>query len=130
MDAGGVIFVGDKGKIYGDKILPSSLRESYKAPQPYIPLHQGIWKNGYLPAKEANRPAPTLTGRSAYRISTSGQYCPENGFEEKLTKQVLKWDAEKFSFTNLPRLIGSCIMSIGVGGVCRRILHSHLLPPI
>ncbi len=41
MGAGGTLYIGDKGKILDDKILPKALRDSYKAPSPTIPSSPG-----------------------------------------------------------------------------------------
>jgi predicted dehydrogenase len=41
MGAGGTLYIGDKGKILDDQILPKALRESYKRPAPSIPSSPG-----------------------------------------------------------------------------------------
>lgn len=41
MGSGGTLYVGDKGVILDDKILPKSLRESYTPPVPSIPSSPG-----------------------------------------------------------------------------------------
>ena len=103
MDAGGVIFVGDKGKIYGDKILPSSLRDSYKAPQPYIPSSPGHMEEWILACKGGDPAGSNFDWAGPLTESVLlGNIALRMELREKLTKQVLKWDAEKFSFTNLP----------------------------
>jgi len=103
MGTGGTFFVGDKGKILNDKILPASLRESYKAPEPYIPSspgHEEEWilacKGGAPAGSDFNWAGPltetVLLGNIALRME----------LKEKLSSRILKWDPDKFSFTNLP----------------------------
>jgi predicted dehydrogenase len=102
MGTGGVLFIGDKGKILNDTILPKSLRESYKVPTPYIPSspgHEEEWieacKGGAPAGSDFEWAGPltetVLLGNVALRME----------LKEKLSGQVLKWDADKFSFTNL-----------------------------
>ena len=103
MGTGGTLYVGDKGKILDDKILPQSLREAYKAPVPYIPSspgHEEEWiracKGGAAGGSDFEWAGPltetVLLGNIALR--------PE--LKEKLSGQILEWDSEKFTFTNLP----------------------------
>jgi predicted dehydrogenase len=103
MGTGGTLYVGDKGKILDDTILPKSLRESYKAPAPYIrpsPGHEEEWiracKGGVAGGSDFEWAGPltetVLLGNIALRSE----------LKEKLSGQILEWDAEKFSFTNLP----------------------------
>lgn len=103
MGTGGVLYVGDKGKILDDKILPASLRESYKIPAPFIPSspgHEEEWiracKGGEPGGSDFEWAGPltetVLLGNVALR--------PE--LKEKLSGQILEWSPEKFSFTNLP----------------------------
>jgi predicted dehydrogenase len=103
MGSGGTLYVGDKGKILDDKILPKSLRESYKAPAPSIPSspgHEEEWilacKGGAAGGSDFEWAGPltetVLLGNIALRRE----------LKEKLSGQLLEWDAEKFSFTNLP----------------------------
>ncbi len=103
MGTGGVLFVGEKGKILNDTILPKTLRESYKAPAPYIPSspgHEEEWiqacKGGDPAGSDFEWAGPltetVLLGNVALRME----------LKEKLSGQVLKWDPDKFSFINLP----------------------------
>jgi predicted dehydrogenase len=100
--AGGTLYVGDKGKILDDTILPKSLRESYTKPAPSIPSspgHEQEWilacKGGAAGGSDFEWAGPltetVLLGNIALR--------PE--LKEKLSGQSLLWNPEKFSFTNL-----------------------------
>jgi predicted dehydrogenase len=103
MGTGGTLYVGEKGQILDDIILPKSLRESYKPPKPYIPSspgHEEEWiracKGGEPGGSNFDWAGPltetVLLGNVAIR--------PE--LKEKLSDQILEWDPDKFSFTNLP----------------------------
>jgi len=51
MGTGGTVFIGEKGKILNDVLLPKSLRDSYKRPDPYIPSSPGHEMEWILAAK-------------------------------------------------------------------------------
>ena len=55
MGAGGTLYIGDKGKILNDVILPASLRNSYQAPAPYIPSSPGHEEEWILACKGVPR---------------------------------------------------------------------------
>lgn len=97
------LYVGDKGKILENTILPGSLRESYKKPEPYIPSSPGHYMEWILACK-GGEPAGSnfewagpltetvLMGNIALRLE----------LREKLSGQPLIYNAEKGIFTNLP----------------------------
>ena len=103
MGPGGTLYVGDKGKILDNTILPKSLRESYKAPAPHIPSspgHEEEWIlacKGGVPAGSDFEWAGPLT-----ETVLLGNIALRNELKEKLSIQSLNWDPDKFSFTNLP----------------------------
>ena len=103
LGAGGVVYVGSKGKIVGDQIFPISLRESYTRPEPYIPDsigHREEWilacKGGAPGGSNFDWAGPltetVLLGNIALR--------PE--LREKLSYRALKFDPGKMSFPDLP----------------------------
>lgn len=103
MGSGGTLFIGDKGKILDDKILPKSLRESYKTPIPYLPAspgHEEEWIlacKGGVPAGSDFEWAGPLT-----ETVLLGNIALRRELKEKLSGQALNWDADKFGFPNLP----------------------------
>lgn len=103
MGAGGILFVGDKGKILDDKILPLSLRESYKIPTPYIPSSPGH-EEEWIQACKGGAPAGSDFEWAGPLTETVllGNIALRRELKEKLSSQSLIWDAEKFRFTNLP----------------------------
>lgn len=103
MGAGGVLYIGSKGKILGDRILPDALNESYQRPEPYIassPGHRMEWilacKGGDPAGSNYEWAGPltetVLLGNIALR--------PE--LREKLSYKSLKFDPETLSFPNMP----------------------------
>ena len=103
MGAGGTLYVGDKGKILNDKILPASLRESYKAPEPYIPSSPGHEEEWILACK-GGTPAGSDFEWAGPLTETVllGNVALRNEMKEKLGGQVMTWNPDKFSFTNIP----------------------------
>lgn len=100
---GGTLFIGDKGKILDNAILPLELRNSYKAPDPYIPSspgHEEEWilacKGGAAAGSDFEWAGPltetVLLGNIAIRKE----------LREILADKLLKFDPEKFCFPNVP----------------------------
>lgn len=103
MGAGGTLYVGDKGKILNGRILPASLREAYTRPDPSIPSSPGH-EQEWLRACKGGDPggsnfdwAGPLT-----EVVLLGNITLRAELREKLDRQILDWDPEKFEFTNLP----------------------------
>ena len=103
MGEGGTLYVGDKGKILNDRILPASLRESYKAPAPYIPASPGHEEEWILACK-GGAPAGSDFEWAGPLTETVllGNIAIRNEIKEKLGGQVMMWDPVRFSFTNMP----------------------------
>lgn len=97
------MFVGDRGKILGDRILPSSRRDSYKAPEPYIPSspgHEQEWINackGGDPGGSDFEWAGPLT-----ETVLLGNIAIRKELKEILSGELLKFDPERFCFPELP----------------------------
>ncbi len=103
MGEGGTLYVGDKGKILNDRILPASLRDSYKAPAPYIPASPGHEEEWILACK-GGAPAGSDFDWAGPLTETVllGNIAIRNEIKEKLGGQVMMWDPVKFTFTNMP----------------------------
>lgn len=103
MGAGGTLYIGDKGKILDDKILPLSLRNSYTPPAPYIPSspgHEQEWLNACKGGAAAGSDfewAGPLT-----ETVLLGNIALRKELRETLSGTLLKFDPEKFSFPDLP----------------------------
>jgi predicted dehydrogenase len=103
MGTGGTLYIGDKGKILDDKILPESLRKSYKSPAhtiPSSPGHEEEWilacKGGAPGGSDFEWAGPLTETVLLGNIAIM----PE--LKEALSGQILNWDPVKFGFTNLP----------------------------
>jgi hypothetical protein len=103
MGAGGTLFIGDKGKILDDVIVPKSLRESYKKPAPYIPASPGHEMEWILACKGGD-PAGSNFDWAGPLTETVllGNIAIRKELREKMGSQVLKFDPDKLSFPNLP----------------------------
>ena len=103
MGAGGVLYIGSKGMISGNRLLPLSLDKGYQRPEPYIvssPGHRQEWiaacKGGDPAGSNFEWAGPltetVLLGNIALR--------PE--LREKMSFQSLNFDPEKLTFPNMP----------------------------
>jgi predicted dehydrogenase len=103
MGPGGVLYMGAKGQILGDRILPDSLNDSYIAPEPYLissPGHRQEW----ILACKGGEPAGSNYDWSGPLTETVllGNIALRPELREKLSFQSLAFDAEKLSFPNMP----------------------------
>ncbi|MDO9340397.1 MAG: Gfo/Idh/MocA family oxidoreductase [Bacteroidales bacterium] len=103
MGPGGVLYIGDKGKILGDRILPASLRNSYQAPEPYIPSSPGH-EQEWIEACKGGDPAGSNFDWAGPLTETVllGNIALRKELKEKLSGQRLKFNPEKFSFPDMP----------------------------
>ena len=103
MGSGGVLYIGDKGKILGDRILPASLRNSYQAPEPYIPSSPGH-EQEWIEACKGGNPAGSNFDWAGPLTETVllGNIALRKELKEKLSGQRLKFNPEKFSFPDMP----------------------------
>ncbi len=103
MGTGGTLYIGDKGKILNDRILPATLRNSYKPPEPYIPSSPGHEEEWILACK-GGEPAGSSFEWAGPLTETVllGNIALRKALKEKLSQQILNFDPEKFSFPNMP----------------------------
>ncbi len=103
MGDNGILYVGEKGKILNNLILPESLRNAYVPPEKYLPRSPGHhleWINalkGGEPAGSNFDWAGPLT-----EVVLMGNIALQMDLREKLDRQVLKWDPITQQFSNLP----------------------------
>jgi predicted dehydrogenase len=103
MGSGGTLFIGSKGKLFGSRILPKSLRESYKHPEPYIapsPGHLTEWVN----ACKGGEPAGSNFDWAGPLTETVllGNIALRPEMREKIGSCPLQFDPGKFCFSNVP----------------------------
>jgi predicted dehydrogenase len=103
MGPGGTLFIGDKGKVLDDVIVPKSLRESYKRPDPYIPSSPGHEMEWILACK-GGAPAGSNFDWAGPLTETVllGNITLRKELREKLGGQVLTFDPEGPTITNMP----------------------------
>lgn len=103
MGPNGVLYIGSKGVILGNRIFPDSLRDTYEPPAPYIPSspgHHAEWVlacKGGDPAGSNYEWAGPLTetvllGNIALRLE----------LREQLTRQTLDFDPVNLRIPSLP----------------------------
>jgi predicted dehydrogenase len=103
MGAGGTLYVGDKGKILDDQIVPKSLRDSYKKPAPYIPSSPGHEMEWILAAK-GGAPAGSNFDWAGPLTETVllGNIPLRRELREVLSGQSLTFDPVSLTIPNLP----------------------------
>ncbi len=103
LGAGGTLYVGEKGMILGDRIMPESLRDSYTPPEPKIPSspgHYQEWINACKGGRSAGSDfdwAGPLT-----EVVLMGNVALRMELKEQLSNQKLLWDSDAKQFSNLP----------------------------
>lgn len=104
MSENGVLYIGSKGKILGNRILPKSLRESYKIPEPSIPSSPGHYEEWILACKGGGDPPGSNFDWAGPLTETVllGNIALRPELREKLSSQTLNFDPEKLSFPNMP----------------------------
>ncbi len=103
MGAGGVLYIGTEGMILGNRILPESLDESYKRPDPWIPSSPGHHKE-WTDACKGGAPAGSNFEWAGPLTETVllGNIALRPELREKLSYQTLEFDPENLRFPNLP----------------------------
>ncbi len=108
MGTGGTIFVGEKGKILNDELLPKALRDSYQRPQPYIPSspgHEMEWIN----AAKGGEPAGSNFDWAGPLTETVllGNIPLRKELREILNGQVLRYDpvSQKVSLPDADKFV-------------------------
>ena len=103
MGASGVIYIGSKGKIFGNRILPKELGESYNKPEPYIPSSPGHRMEWILACKGGSPAGSNFDWAGPLtEVVLLGNIALRPELREKLSSQPLVFDPEKLSFPNLP----------------------------
>ncbi len=103
MGAGGVLYIGTNGMILGNRILPESLDESYKSPEPWIPSSPGHHKE-WTDACKGGAPAGSNFEWAGPLTETVllGNIALRPELREKLSYRALEFDPGNLCFPNLP----------------------------
>lgn len=100
---GGILFVGDKGKMLGHRLIPESRRREYRKPSQMIPRSPGHFVE-WIEACKGGKPAGSDFARHAgllAQVVLLGNVALRPEMKEKLTRTKLLWDGEKMEFTNV-----------------------------
>jgi predicted dehydrogenase len=103
MGAGGTLYVGSKGKILDDKIIPKKRRDAYHVPEPSIPSSPGHEMEWILACK-GGEPAGSNFEWAGPLTETVllGNIALRKEMREFQTSQSLQFDPEKPGFPNMP----------------------------
>jgi len=103
-DTNGALYIGEKGKIYGGRLLPESRQREYGKPPQKLersPGHHQEWINACKGGKPAGSNFPDHAGLLA-QVVLLGNVALRPELREKLTRAKLRWDGENMKFTNMP----------------------------
>jgi len=99
----GVLYVGTKGKILGDKILPKSLRESYEVPEPSIASSPGQYKEWIDACKGGVKAGSSFEWAGPLTETVLlGNIALRPELREKLSFEPLNYDPVAMKFPNMP----------------------------
>jgi predicted dehydrogenase len=100
---GGHLFVGDKGKMLGDRLIPESRRKEYGKPPQMIPRSPGHFVE-WIEACKGGKPAGSNfdhAGPLAEAVLL-GNVALRPEMKEKMNQTVLLWDGPNMKITNVP----------------------------
>jgi len=103
-DTNGALYVGDKGKMYGGRLLPESRQKEYGKPPQKLersPGHYNEWVIACKGGKPAGSNFPDHAGLLA-QVVLMGNIALRPELKDKMLSTKLLWDAEQFKFTNMP----------------------------
>jgi predicted dehydrogenase len=103
LGAGGTLFIGTRGMILNDRILPESLSESYQRPEPHIPSSPGH-RQEWLIACKGGEPGGSNFDWAGPLTETVllGNIALRPELREKLSYQALEFDPDKLNFPDMP----------------------------
>ncbi len=100
----GTLYVGDKGKMLGSRLIPQSRQQEYGRPPRKLersPGHYTEWVIACKGGKPAGSNFPDHAGLLA-QVVLLGNVALRPALKEKLLNTKLLWDAKEFKFTNMP----------------------------
>jgi predicted dehydrogenase len=103
-DTNGQLYVGDKGKMLGCRLIPEARQKEYGKPPRKLERSPGHYKEWIIACK-GGKPAgsnfPDHAGILA-QVVLMGNIAIRPALKEKLLSTKLFWDAEQFKFSNMP----------------------------
>ncbi len=103
LGTGGVLFVGDKGKMLGERLIPESRMKEYKKPAQMIPRSPGHHKE-WIQACKGGKPAGSNfdhAGPLAEAVLL-GNVALRPELQEEMNRTKLLWDGPNLKITNVP----------------------------
>jgi predicted dehydrogenase len=103
-DTNGLLYVGDKGKMLGSRLIPQSRQQEYGRPPRKLersPGHYAEWVIACKGGQPAGSNFPEHAGILA-QVVLMGNIALRPLLKEKLLSTKLLWDAKEFKFTNMP----------------------------
>ena len=103
MGSGGVLFVGDKGKMLGHRLIPGSRMKEYKKPPQMLPRSPGHFEE-WIEACKGGKPAGSNFDHAGLlaEVVLLGNVALRVELREKLARMKLHWDGPNMKITNLP----------------------------
>ena len=103
-DTNGALYVGDKGKMLGHRLIPESRRKEYGRPPRKLQRSAGHhieWINACKGGPPAGSNFPDHAGLLA-QVVLLGNVALRPALKEKLITTKLLWDGQAMKVTNLP----------------------------
>jgi len=103
-DTNGTLYVGDKGKMLGNRLIPESRQQDYGKPPEKIersPGHHQEWIDACKGGKPAGSNFPDHASLLA-QVVLLGNIALRPVLKDKLLSTKLLWDGDAFKITNLP----------------------------
>jgi predicted dehydrogenase len=100
----GALFIGDKGKMLGHRLIPESRSEEYGKPPeilPRSPGHHKEWIDACKGGKPAGSNFPDHAGTLA-EVVLLGNVALRPELREKMNRTKLLWDGPNLKITNVP----------------------------
>ncbi|MBW8041474.1 MAG: Gfo/Idh/MocA family oxidoreductase [Planctomycetes bacterium] len=104
MGTNGALFIGDKGKMLGGRLIPEARMKEYKKPPktlPRSPGHHQEWIDACKGGKPAGSNFPDHAGPLAEAVLL-GNVALRPELKEKMNRAKLLWDGPNLKITNVP----------------------------
>jgi predicted dehydrogenase len=100
---GGILFVGDKGKMLKHRLIPESRSKEYGKPPEVLPRSPGHFEE-WIEACKGSKPAGSNFDHAGLlaEVVLLGNVALRVELREKLTRTKLLWDGPNMKITNLP----------------------------
>jgi len=103
LGTGGILFVGDKGKMLGHRLIPQSRAKEYGRPPQMIPRSPGHFVEWIEACKGAKSAGSNFDHAGLLaEVVLLGNVALRPELREKLTRAKLQWDGVNMKFTNMP----------------------------